>query len=104
MERRGEDHHHHYSPLMSHGADTRVGEGGGLATALFFLASAGVVEWPGGARWLTDGGPRQREGAMRRARVGTVGARPSQGGTQLQGDPSPRGLGYVAINFGSNPD
>ena len=56
---------------MSHGADTRVGEGGGFATtALFFLASAGVVEWPGGARWLTDGGPRQqREGAMRRARV-----------------------------------
>ena len=51
---------------MSHGADTRVGEGGGLATtALFFLASAGVVEWPGGARWLTDGGPRRR----RRARV-----------------------------------
>ena len=40
---------HHYSPLISQGADTPgVGEGGGRG--LFFLASAGVVEWPGGAR------------------------------------------------------
>ena len=39
---------HHYSPLISQGADTPgVGEGG---ACLFFLASAGVVEWPGGAR------------------------------------------------------
>ena len=38
---------HHYSPLIR-ASTLKVGEGG--ASALFFLASAGVVEWPGGAR------------------------------------------------------
>ena len=69
---------HPYSPLISQGADTPgVGEGG--AAAIFFLASAGVVEWPGGARWLTDGGPVERRRGGGNADSSTVGARPSQG-------------------------